>query len=106
MDLTIQSSQLHVDPWLEEFIRHTVLFATWHHEQPIARVLVCLRREGTDLVRCELLAFKATGDVVGVAASNPQTFEAIQIAADRLEVALFGPSVHSTRWRGRTRVAA
>ena len=97
MELISRSGDLKVDAWLEEFIRTTVQFAVWRAPKRVDSVCVSLRRRPGGAIACELTATQADGTDVSASGVDRQAFEAIQIAADRLEVSLFGPISGSGR---------
>ena len=93
MRLSIESEGVAVDAELRDFVRATVVFAVWHHEGGCRAVRVRLERAGADpgeaRARCQLEADTGLAGRVTAAATGPTAWEAVQKAADLLEVAIF-----------------
>jgi ribosome-associated translation inhibitor RaiA len=103
MKVEIVASRLFVDAFLREFIRTTVQFATWSAVRLVESVEVTLRRLADGRIRCDLVATVDGVPRLCVTAAADDDVDAIQRAADKLEVELFG--ITSPR-RGGDRVAA
>lgn len=81
-----------VDGPLEAFIRTMVGFATWHYPRLVDRVDVHLvpveSCDGDRRVRCELAAWTTRGDCLSTCHEASERHEAVQQAANLLEVSL------------------
>jgi len=95
-----------VDAWLRDFVRTTAGFAVWNAPHSVTIVEVTLQRDADGRLRCELLDIAEGGACFPADGSSREIFEAIQIAADRLEVELADLSTVATAREHRTRVAA
>ena len=91
MQLFLNTNDCPTDAWVEEFLRTTVVFAVWNHREPIRRIRVDLSRPGgkaDGTVHCRIEA-ATERRVVAAESLDRDLSEAIQTAADRLEVALW-----------------
>lgn len=90
MQLTIHGDDYASDAWLGDFVRTTVVFATWHYEVPEAvhvRLAEGPGRHGP-YVCCAIEVERPGLGPVASAATGRDPCEAVQRAADRLEVVL------------------
>ncbi len=92
MKLVLEPRGIEVDTSLADYLRSTVVFALWHHQQRVERVSVRLDgvvdAEGEGYTRCTLRADVAGRGTSVSGATGPEPSEAIRRAADLLEVAL------------------
>lgn len=93
MRLAIETQRCEIDPWLDEYVGTTVAFATWWADRSVERVDVRIERSSGaagEPFLCRLRATTAGFGIVSAEAGARDCCEAIQEAADRLEVALSG----------------
>ena len=91
MKIVLQNEGVAEDAWLREFIRSTVAAAAWWSRPRIHAVITRLRQTHTDrgepVVECRLHVGSGRDAIVAVG-THAKAFEAIQDAANALEVAL------------------
>lgn len=96
MKLVLEARDLEIDAWIRDYVRTTVGFAIWHHALDFEAVHVrldCARDEqGDAYLRCGLRAQLASGEAVSSGATATDLCNAVQEAADLLEVALYRPA--------------
>ncbi len=91
MRCEIHGSGIDIDLWLREFVMRTSAYAIRHQALSEGRVHVRLSHDGSadgGVIRCEMRMDTRSGEIVACAAEAYEVFEAVQGAADRLEVAL------------------
>lgn len=95
MELRVEAEGVGWDPWVEDFLRTTVMFAVWHHGGRIAAVDVRLDGavdwRGETFLRCGLRAETAEGESIEAGATGANLYEAIREAVHLLEVSLYAP---------------
>jgi hypothetical protein len=89
MESHIESGGARADAWLESFIDPTLRFAVRYAAPQVERVRVWIFDDRGGALRCDLDALCAGGTSVIARGSDDRLAGAIQLAADRLEVALF-----------------
>lgn len=106
MKLRIASGDLYISAWMESFIETTVQFAIWHASPSVEQVNVHFTRTPFGEVGCHLHAWRSDGSTARESAWHVNSFEAIQKAAGRLEVALFTPRNDDTETTSAAMLAA
>ncbi len=98
MRIHLKACGVAADPFLEDFLRTTVTFATWHQEERVSDVHARLDAVGDPggtgngaYVCCGLRAVMEDGEVLASGATGADASEAIRDAAELLELALHGP---------------
>jgi len=91
MELRITSGDLYVSAWMDSFIQTTIQFGIWRATPNVEQVSVRFVRTARGEIGCHLEAWRGDGSTVRESGWSPQAFEAIQAAADKLEMALFTP---------------
>ena len=93
MDFVFEADDMEIDPWIEDYARTTLLFAIWHHDAKVERVHVSLDRvfeeDGEPYVRCAVVVVTMGSPLVSAGCAGRDLCEAVQGAADRLEVAIY-----------------
>jgi hypothetical protein len=94
MTLEVNARGLEVDAWLYDYIRTTVVFASWHYDVPeAARVRLdrAVDANGEAYVRCGIEVEQPGHGSAAAGATGPDVCTAVQQASDLLEVALHRP---------------
>ncbi|MCG8589204.1 MAG: hypothetical protein MJE66_07925 [Proteobacteria bacterium] len=96
MKLVLKAGDLEIDAWLEDYLRTTVVFATWWVRRPaVEAVEILLDRvgggAGSPYVRCALRAERPGRAAVASGATGANVCEAVREASNLLEAALSRP---------------